>query len=55
MGSGLGVKVRKTGVDVGETGVEVGGLGVGAESVQEARSRLRLKNEAKSLFIKSFR
>ena len=43
--SGLGVDV----------GVGVGGAGVGLGDVQDVRSRLRLKNEAKSLFIESFR
>ena len=55
MGSGLGVDVAPTAVYVGVTGMEVGETGVGVRELQERRSRLRLKNEAKSLFIKSFR
>jgi hypothetical protein len=55
MGSGFGVDVGAMDVDAGESGREVGETGVGVREVQEVRSRLRLKNEAKSLFIKSFR
>jgi len=54
MGSGLGVDVGETGVEIGETGVNVGRFGVGVE-VQEMNNRLRVRNEAKRLFIGSFR
>ena len=46
MGSGAGVAVGE--------GVSVGESGVGVEDVQEASSRLMLKNEARNLFIVSF-
>ena len=44
-------------VDVGGGGGmgELDGFGVGVKKLQDRRSRLKVKNEAKSLFIDSFR